>query len=234
MSASSHDESLLELLGRLFKPHPWHGVPIGPEAPHTVTVYVEIVPSDTVKYEIDKATGHLKIDRPQQYSNASPTLYGFIPQTYCGDRVAALSRDATGRSTVAGDGDPLDICVLSEKGFSHGDFLLQATPIGGLRLLDRDEADDKIVAVLKGDATYGHLSDLAELPAALVDRLRHYFLTYKRPPGSSQAAIEITHVYGAAEAHEVVRRSSEDYREKFQGLGDRALAALAERLGSYA
>lgn len=231
MSASHDSEPLLTLLGRLFKPHPWHGVPIGPEAPEVVTVYVEIVPADTVKYEIDKATGHLKIDRPQQFSNASPTLYGFVPQTYCGDRVAALSRVATGRETVAGDGDPLDICVLSEKGFSHGDFLLQATPIGGLRLLDRDEADDKIVSVLKGDATFGHITGIEELPGALVDRLRHYFLTYKRPPGSDQASIEITHVYGAAEARDVIERSVEDYREKFGGLRDKAFDALAERLG---
>jgi len=204
---------------------------MGPGAPGLVTVYVEIVPADTVKYEIDKATGHLKIDRPQQYSNASPTLYGFIPQTYCGDRVAALSREATGRATVAGDGDPLDICVLSEKGFSHGDFLLQARPVGGLRLLDRDEADDKIVAVLQGDAAFGHVAEIGELPKALVDRLRHYFLTYKRPPGGEAASIEITHVYGAAEAREVIVRSAEDYREKFGGLRDKALSALAERLG---
>jgi inorganic pyrophosphatase len=214
------------LLALLFKPHPWHGVPIGPEAPAVVTVYVEIVPSDAVKYEIDKATGYLKIDRPQQFSNVAPTLYGFIPQTYCGERVAALSRAATGRETVAGDGDPLDICVLSEKGFSHGDFLLQAIPIGGLRLLDRNEADDKIVGVLKGDAAFGHVTEIADLPPALVDRLRHYFLTYKRPPGAAHEAIEITHVYGAAEARDVVSRSAEDYREKFQALRERALQAL--------
>ncbi len=239
MSALPDDERLLDLLGRLFKPHPWHGVPRGPEAPHRVTVYVEIVPADSVKYEIDKATGHLKIDRPQQFSNASPSLYGFIPQTYCGERVAALSREATGRATVAGDGDPLDICVLSEKGFSHGDFLLQAIPIGGLRLLDRDEADDKIVAVLQGDATYGHFSEISQLPGALVERLRHYFLTYKRAPfdsaqgrpGSDGGRIEITHVYGAAEAREVIERSAEDYRQGFGDLRDRALEALKERLG---
>ncbi len=137
------------LFGLLFKAHPWHGVPIGPEAPDVVTAYIEIVPTDTVKYEIDKPTGHLKVDRPQKYSNVCPTLYGFIPQTFCGEQVAALSQERTGLATVEGDGDPLDVCVLSEKVFSRGDILLQAVPIGGLRLIDKRQADDKIVAVLK-------------------------------------------------------------------------------------
>src|SRR5215831_10472917 len=79
--------SLSQLLGLLFKAHPWHGVPIGKDAPAVVTTYIEIVPTDTVKYEIDKITGHLKIDRPQKYSNVCPTLYGFIPQTLCAGRV---------------------------------------------------------------------------------------------------------------------------------------------------
>src|SRR5215207_8547891 len=201
-----------ELLKLLFKPHPWHGVSIGADAPNVVTVFVEIVPTDTVKYEIDKPSGHLKVDRPQKYSNVCPTLYGFVPQTYCGERVAALSQERTGRSTVEGDGDPLDICVLSEKTFSHGDFLLQAVPIGGLRLIDRDQADDKIVAVLKGDVAFGHLRDCEDLPAAQLDRLKHYFLTYKLAPGADASVVEITHVYGRAEAAEVIERSREDYR----------------------
>src|SRR5205085_3609184 len=75
----------------LFKSHPWHGVPIGADAPDVVTVYIEIVPSDTVKYELDKDTGLLKIDRPQRFSNVCPTLYGFIPQTHCGERNAEMT-----------------------------------------------------------------------------------------------------------------------------------------------
>src|SRR5580693_3097802 len=105
-------ERIWELMGRLFKTHPWHGVPIGPDAPRVVTVYVEIVPSDTVKYEVDKPTGHLKVDRPQKFSNVCPTLYGFIPQTYSDRRVAELARRRTGRRSLAGDGDPLDVCVF--------------------------------------------------------------------------------------------------------------------------
>ena len=210
-----------ELLRLSFKAHPWHGIPAGPEAPNVVTVYIEIVPTDTVKYEIDKASGHLKVDRPQMFSNVCPTLYGFIPQTYCGDRVAAFSGAQSHRETIEGDGDPMDICVLTEKSFSHGDFLLQAVPVGGLRLIDRGQADDKIIAVLKGDAAFGHARELAELPPALVERLKHYFLTYKRPPGATDAVIDIAAAYGRTEAYEVIERSREDYRERFPGLRER-------------
>lgn len=207
-----------ELLGYLFKAHPWHGVDAGPEAPDVVTAYIEIVPTDTVKYEIDKASGHLKVDRPQQFSNVCPALYGFIPRTFCGERVAAFSHARTNLPTLEGDGDPMDICVLSEKAFSHGDFLLQAVPVGGLRLIDRGQADDKIIAVLKGDAAYGHCREIGDLPGALVERLKHYFLTYKLSPGTGRQAVEITHTYGRAEACEVIELSREDYRRRFPAL----------------
>src|SRR5215813_4522493 len=71
------------LMGLLFRAHPWHGVTIGKNAPAVVTTFIEVVPSDTVKYELDKATGILKVDRPQKFSNVCPTLYGFIPRTFC-------------------------------------------------------------------------------------------------------------------------------------------------------
>jgi inorganic pyrophosphatase len=209
-----------ELLRLSFKAHPWHGIPAGPDAPVVVTAYIEIVPTDTVKYEIDKASGHLKVDRPQMFSNVCPTLYGFIPQTYCGGQVAAFAAGQSDRQAVVeGDGDPMDICVLSEKAFSHGDFLLQAVPRGGLRMIDRGQADDKIIAVLKGDAAYGHAREIADLPLALIDRLKHYFLTYKRPPGATEAVIDIAAAYGRTEAYEVIERSRADYWEKFPEAG---------------
>src|SRR5215210_7006500 len=107
------DKSLEELLARLFQAHPWHGVPAGTEAPRVVNAYIEIVPTDTVKYELDKPSGHLRVDRPQRFSSLCPTLYGFIPQTYCGERVGQLCSERTGRAQVRGDGDPMDICVLT-------------------------------------------------------------------------------------------------------------------------
>ena len=206
------------MLEHFFKSHPWHGVPIGERAPDVVTAYVEMVPTDTVKYEIDKETGLLKVDRPQKYSNVCPSLYGLVPRTHCTERVAALCEERTGRGGLVGDGDPLDICVLTEKEITHGNILVQAIPIGGLRMLDGSEVDDKIIAVLAGDAVYGSLTDVAGLPPLLLDRLRHYFLTYKQGPDDARVSCEITHVYDRNEAHEVIRRSQEDYARQFADL----------------
>jgi inorganic pyrophosphatase len=229
-------ERVWELMERLFKTHPWHGVPAGDEAPEVVTVYVEIVPSDAVKYEVDKVTGHLKVDRPQKFSNVCPSLYGFVPQTFSGERVAELARRRTGRPALGGDGDPIDVCVLSERAFSHGDFLLRGQPIGGLRVIDDDEADDKIIAVLQGDVTFGKVEDVSELPRPVVERLEHYFLTYKLTldtgaPGPSsvkarQTEVEIAGVYGRDEAREVIVRSLEDYRARFPDLKEQVLSLL--------
>jgi inorganic pyrophosphatase len=233
-------EQVWELLGRLFKTHPWHGVPAGDEAPEVVTVYVEIVPSDAVKYEVDKVTGHLKVDRPQKFSNVCPSLYGFVPQTFSGEQVAELARLRTGREGLAGDSDPIDVCVLSERAFSHGDFLLRAQPIGGLRVIDDGQADDKIVAVLEGDLTFGKIEDLGELPRPVVERLEHYFLTYKlaieagaltsrpaaTPVAAKQTEVEIAGVYGRDEAREVIGRGLADYRARFPDLKEQILATL--------
>ena len=93
-----------------WRPHPWHGLEIGPDPPTIVNAYIEISPFDLVKYEVDKVTGYLRVDRPQRTSSVPPTLYGFIPRTYCGKRVGALSEKAD-----KADGDPLDICVVSER-----------------------------------------------------------------------------------------------------------------------
>jgi inorganic pyrophosphatase len=200
---------------RSFRAHPWHGVALGDEAPRVVTAYVEIVPTDTVKYEVDKPTGILRLDRPQQYSNVCPSLYGFLPRTLCAARVGEYCARRAGRAGIVGDGDPMDVCILTEKELSHGDVLVRAVPIGGLRMLDGEEADDKILAVLAGDAVYGDVQDVAQLPARLVDRLRHYFLTYKQAPDRVAHTVEITHVYGREEAHEVIAASVEDYAEAF-------------------
>jgi inorganic pyrophosphatase len=197
--------------------HPWHGIAVGDEAPLVVNAFIEIVPADTVKYEIDKASGHLKLDRPQQFSNVCPAPYGFVPRTWCRDGVAALAM-RLGRTGVVGDGDPLDICVLTERPITHGAILVHARPIGGFRLLDRGEADDKILAVLVDDPAYGSFRDLADVPPALVDRLRHYFLTYKEIPDSSASGprrCEIDEVYGVDAAHEVIRAAIADYAAGF-------------------
>jgi inorganic pyrophosphatase len=194
-----------------YRAHPWHGISIGDKFPNQINVYIEIVPSDTVKYEIDKESGYLKIDRTQKFSNIIPALYGFIPQTYCGKTVASLSSEKTGKPGLKGDGDPLDICVLSERNITHGDILLRAIPIGGFRLIDRGEADDKIIAVMANDEVYKEFKDLSDCPDAIVNRLKHYFLTYKNMPGLEEHICEITEAYGQAEAFEVIKRAWNDY-----------------------
>lgn len=194
-----------------FRNHPWHGVEPAIE-PGVFQAYIELVPTDTVKYELDKTTGLLKVDRPQKYSNLCPTLYGFIPRTHCGARVGALCGERVGRADMLGDGDPLDVCVFTEKAINHGDILVPVVPIGGLRMIERNEADDKIVAVLRGDSAFGGWADIADVPASLIERLRHYFLTYKEMPGAGPRRVEIPQTYGRAEALDVVARALEDYR----------------------
>ena len=201
---------------QLFKPHPWHGIPIGDKCPEIVTTYIEMVPNDSVKYEIDKVTGYRKVDRPQKFSNIVPALYGFIPQTYCDEYVREFAEQKSGKTVTKGDRDPLDICVLTERNITSGDIILEAIPIGGFRMIDKGEADDKIIAVLKSDEIYGSLKDVSECPATLVNRLKHYFLTYKNIPGSENNAVEITHTYGREEAHHVILCSIRDYNEKFK------------------
>ncbi len=194
--------------------HPWHGVDIGANAPDIVTTYIEITPSDTVKYEIDKASGILKVDRPQLYSNVVPALYGFLPQTYCHDEVAALCMAQTGLTGIEGDGDPLDILVLTEHRIAQGNILVQAIPIGGFRMIDKNQADDKIIAVLQQDSMYAHFSDINQLPEGIVNRIRHYFLTYKRSPEGTQP-VEIPQVYGREAALQVINASRRDYKTHF-------------------
>ncbi len=205
------------LMGLRYKSHPWHGIDIGEEAPVVVTCFIEVVPTDTVKYEVDKVSGYLRLDRPQKYSNVVPALYGFLPQTYSGEKVAELSREKTGNTGIKGDNDPLDICILTEKDITHGDIIVRARPIGGFRMIDNNEADDKIIAVLNKDAVYGDYTDINDCPPLVIDRLKHYFLTYKDLPGEKRRC-EITHIYGIEEAHDLIRRSMEDYSDRFNNL----------------
>lgn len=197
---------------RINKAHPWHGVPLGEEAPDEVTVFIEIVPRDTVKYEVDKETGYLKIDRPQQYSNVVPANYGFIPQTYCNTRIADLARSKTEIEISGGDGDPLDILVLSEHHIPRGDIILKARPIGGFELIDGGEADDKIIAVLKGDKVFEQYSDISELPSGIIKRFEHYFLTYKSLPDEPNKC-EIAYSYGREESYRVIEAAIADYQD---------------------
>jgi inorganic pyrophosphatase len=176
-----------------------------------VHAYIEITPFDLIKYEIDKTTGYMLVDRPQRTSSQPPTLYGFIPRTYCGRRVHELSPNAE-----RGDGDPLDICVISERPLNRSEVILNARVVGGLQAIDGGEADDKIIAVLENDRFWRDTTDVSELPEVLVNRLEHYFSTYKmRPGGQSQMSIE--RVFDRDYALRVVAAAIEDYDETYGG-----------------
>ena len=179
-----------------------------------MTAYIEITPRDVVKYELDKASGLLKVDRPQQTSSSPPTLYGFIPQTYCGPAVAAMSPE-----TDVGDGDPLDICVFSERPIDRADIVLPARVLGGLRMVDGGEADDKIVAVLANDTLYQSAETLSDIPIHMIDRLEHYFQTYKMIPGSTTTVL-IAERYEVDHAHLVVEAAIADYKTEIVGADD--------------
>ena len=195
-----------------WRPHPWHGLEIGPEAPNIVNAYIEITPFDLVKYEVDKNSGYLRVDRPQRTSSQPPALYGFVPHTYCGPRVGKLAPGAE-----RGDGDPLDICVISERHIAKSEILLRARVIGGIQMIDNGEADDKIVAVLVGDYVWGKAANIDDVPRVLVERLEHYFATYKMIPGSENK-VKLASVYGVEHAIRVIQASVADYDEAFGPL----------------
>jgi inorganic pyrophosphatase len=194
-----------------WRPHPWHGLEVGANPPSLVHAYIEITPFDHVKYEIDKKTGYLRVDRPQRTSSHPPTLYGFVPRTYCGHRIKELSPKST-----RGDGDPMDICVLTERYVDKAEVILNARVIGGLQMVDGGEADDKIIAVLDNDEFYGEIQDISELPGVLVERMRHYFLTYKLVPGKDNK-VSIDEIYGREQAEKVIKASMEDYIDEYGG-----------------
>ena len=199
-----------------FRPHPWHGLDAGPEPPHLLNAYIEITPFDLMKYEVDKVSGYLRVDRPQRSSAQHPALYGFVPRTYCGERVRRLAPGAK-----RGDGDPLDICVLSERAIARNEIVVRCRVIGGLQMIDRGEADDKIIAVVEGDYMWGAARDVSEVPPVLIERLRHYFLTYKLVPDEKKKVARVGKVYGREHALKVVTAAIQDYDAAFLG-GDYA------------
>lgn len=192
-----------------WRPHPWHGLSVGPNPPEVVQAYIEITPFDRVKYEIDKETGYLRVDRPHRASSQPPNLYGFIPKTFCGARVAALTD-----KVEKADGDPLDICVISERPINQPEVLLNAKVVGGLQMIDGGEADDKIIAVLANDNLYAHIDDISELPSIYVERLRHYFGTYKMVPGQS-TPVEVSDAYSREHAEKVIKAAMADYDDAY-------------------
>ena len=197
-----------------YRRHPWHGLEPIPECvePGIVRAYIEMRPSDTVKYELVKNTGFLMVDRPQRTTATPPALYGFIPRTYCAEEVAARCAHAD-----VADGDPLDICIFSERLITRADILLNARVVGGIQMIDEGEADDKIIAVLEGDNIWGEVNDIKDLPPIKTERLQHYFSTYKMIPGKN-VEIRVDGVYGRDEALKVIAASQKDYQNHYGHL----------------
>ncbi len=193
----------------LWRPHPWHGLEVGPEPPRIVNAYIEITPFDLVKYEVDKQSGYLRVDRPQRASSQPPVLYGFIPRTLCGEEFCKFSPHAK-----RGDGDPLDICVISERPITKSEILLPVKVVGGIQMIDHDEADDKIIGILKSDYAWGDVEEVKDLPPILVERLLHYLRTYKLV-GDETPQVSVEGVYGQAHAMQVVEASMLDYRNEY-------------------
>ena len=198
--------------------HPWHGLHVrGDNMPEDIVqVYVEMTPADVVKYELDKASGFLMVDRPQRTTSSPPALYGFIPRTYCAEEVAKRCP-----GVEIADGDPLDICVFSERHITRADIVLRARVVGGIQMIDDGEADDKIVAILAGDNIWGDVHDIADLPAINTERLQHYFSTYKMIPGQDNN-VKVDFVYGREEALKVIAASELDYQNHYGHLHNEA------------
>ncbi len=141
--------------------HPWHGIPTGDLAPRIVNAIIEIPQGSRCKYEIDKESGLLKLDRVIYSSFYYPCNYGFIPQTYGDDK------------------DPLDILVLTSVPV-QAMCLLQAKVLGVMQMVDSGDADDKIIAVAANDPSVNHYNNIEELPKHFFDELRHFFEEYKK------------------------------------------------------
>jgi inorganic pyrophosphatase len=173
--------------------HPWHGAHYGKETPGIVNALIEIPQGSRSKYEIDKATGLLKLDRIVYSSFHYPINYGFIPQT------------------LGEDGDPLDILVMCGESIQPL-CLVEATVIGNMQMIDNGEKDDKIIAVATKDPTVNHFTNVNELPKHFIAVLRNYFENYKV---LENKVVEIDEFQDKQAAYTVINKAIDFYAEKF-------------------
>jgi len=173
--------------------HPWHGADNGDKTPEIVNALIEIPQGSRCKYEIDKKTGLLKLDRVIYSSFHYPVNYGFIPQT------------------LGEDNDPLDILVMCSESIAPL-CLVQATVIGNMQMIDSGEKDDKIIAVATKDPTVNHISDINELPPHFFAVLKNYFEQYKV---LENKVVEIDEFQDRETAYKVINQSISFYKSKF-------------------
>ncbi|WP_422359766.1 inorganic diphosphatase [Reichenbachiella sp.] len=176
---------------KIFPSNPWHKVAVGAGTPDVVNGIIEIPQNTRAKYELDKDSGLLMMDRVLYSAMYYPANYGFIPQTYCDD------------------GDPLDIVVLSQIDIVPM-CIVSAKVIGVMRMLDGGEADDKIIAVAENDMSVNHMNDIGDLPPHFTKELKNFFEDYKK---LEQKTVEVEEFQDAATAKEIILQSIEDYKE---------------------
>jgi inorganic pyrophosphatase len=175
------------------KNHPWHDISFGDESPQIVQAIIEISRGSKAKYEVDKESGLLKLDRVLHAAFYYPINYGFIPKTF------------------AGDNDPLDILVLSQIDFEPLS-IVTAKVIGVMRMIDKG-IDDKIIAVCQNDISVSHINSLEELPPHLMSEIKHFFEQYKK---LEQTTVKVDEFYGKEKAYEIINESILDYKNKFK------------------
>lgn len=172
----------------------WHDVSFGENAPNEVNGIIEIPKGSRAKYELDKETGLLKLDRVLYSSVEYPANYGFIPQTYCDDN------------------DPLDILIISQINIVPL-CIVSAKVIGVMRMIDGGEIDDKIIAVAAQDVSVNFINDIEHLPPYFSNEIRHFFEEYKRLENKT---VLVTEFQDANKAREIIDKAILDYKEKFK------------------
>lgn len=176
--------------------HPWHDVPVGDRAPELVAALIEVPMGSNVKYELDKQSGLIRVDRTLFSSVFYPANYGFIPQTYCDDN------------------DPLDILVLGQESLVPL-CLVEGRPIGLMRMNDQGEMDDKIIAVQVSDQEYNHYTTIDDLPPHKLRMLRRFFEDYKT---LEEKEVVVEGFQGVEAARDVIDTAIREYQEKRQSL----------------
>lgn len=176
--------------------HPWHDVELGAEAPSILTAVIEVPMGSNVKYELDKKSGMIKVDRTLFSAVYYPANYGFFPRTYCDDK------------------DPLDVLVLGKEALVPL-CLVRVKPIGMMKMIDQGQLDDKVIAVQYDDQEFCHYDSIDELPPHILLQVQRFFEDYKI---LEKKAVKVEGFLSKEDALRVINESIEAYEEKCGGL----------------